>query len=200
MIGLLFAGFAYLCFNAISLFLALFLANLWLPFSIDHMPWPLLPALPAATIDIGLIALFGLQHSIMARQSFKRRMNMVPLHLQRSVYVLATCIVLALLVVCWQPLPAMVWGQDDPLFAGLLWAVFGLGWLLAVASTYMIDHYELLGLSQAIHHWRGTVAPAADFRTPYMYRYVRHPLYLGLLLVFWVTPPCRSGICCLPRA
>ena len=191
--GLLFAGFAYLCFIAVATVLALFIADLGLPPSIDRSLWAPLPALPAAAIDLALIALFGLQHSVMARQGVKQRLAaIVPAHLQRAVYVLATCLVLALLVIAWQPLPGVVW-QAGGVAAAALWLLYGLGWLVVLASTYMIDHLELFGLAQAVRHWQRRAAPADDFRTPYLYRYVRHPLYFGLLVVFWATPAMTLG-------
>jgi protein-S-isoprenylcysteine O-methyltransferase Ste14 len=200
MSGVLFAGFAYLGFNLVSAALALFLtglpriAGMDLPVTVDASVWPLLPPWLAAAIDLGLVALFGLQHSVMARQGFKRRLGaIVPAHLQRAVYVLASCLPLMLLMLCWQPLPATVWRSEDPVVAMALWMLYGAGWLLAVASTYMIDHFELFGLAQPLRHWRRRPAPADHFRTPYLYRHVRHPLYFSMLVTFWATPQMSLG-------
>jgi methanethiol S-methyltransferase len=192
--ALLIAGSAYLLFNAVSLGCLLFLADLWLPQTIDRSIWPLLPWPHAAAIDIGLLVLFGLQHSVMARAGFKARLHRIlPPHLERTAYVIASSLALGLLIVAWQPIPAIVWQVRSPVSADLLWAVYAAGWLLVVAATYMINHYELFGLAQVWRKFRGLPAPADDFRTPYLYRYVRHPLYLGWLLVFWATPSMSAG-------
>ncbi|MEK9970082.1 MAG: isoprenylcysteine carboxylmethyltransferase family protein [Ferrovibrio sp.] len=192
--GLLFAGFAYLCFNLVSVALALFLAGLWLPFTVDASIWPSLSPWHAGAIDLGLIALFGLQHSVMARQGFKRRLGaVVPAYLERAVYVFVTCLPLALLVLCWQPLPATIWHSTDDFVVTLLWVLYGIGWLMVVASTHMIDHFELFGLAQPLRHWRGRAAPVNEFRTPYLYRHMRHPLYFSMLIAFWATPQMSLG-------
>jgi protein-S-isoprenylcysteine O-methyltransferase Ste14 len=200
MAGLSFTVFAYLGFNLVAGALALFLtglpqiAGVALPVSVDASIWPPLSPWLAGAIDLGLIVLFGLQHSVMARPRFKRWLTrVVPPHLERAVYVLATCLVLLLLMLFWQPLPGTIWRSDDSLLALLLWALYGAGWLLLVAATWMLDHFELFGLSQAWRHWRGTPAPADDFRMVYAYRYVRHPIYTGWLIIFWATPQMSAG-------
>lgn len=192
--ALLLGGFAYLLSNAVSLGCLLFLANLWLPTTVDQSPWPALPWPLAALMDVGLLVLFGLQHSVMARAGFKAQLHrIVPPHLERSIYVIVSSLGLAVLIVFWQPIPAILWQAESPLPAHLLWALYAGGWLLVAASTYMINHYELFGLAQIWRHVRGLPAPADDFRTPGLYRYVRHPLYLGWLVVFWATPVMSAG-------
>src|SRR5690606_27927584 len=139
--------------------------------------WPL-----AAAIDLCLIALFGIQHSVMARTGWKQRLQAhLPPHLERIAYVIAASLALGLLLVFWQPIPAQVWQLDHAGAVALLWAAYAAGWLLVVASTYMIDHFELFGLRQLWRHRRGLPAPGEHFTTPCLYRYVRHPLYLGFL-------------------
>lgn len=194
MAGLLFAVFAYLGFGVATLALALFIAGVWLPVHIDASIWPAPSPWFAGVLDLGLIALFGLQHSVMARPSFKQWMStMVPAHLQRAVYVIATSIVVGLLIILWQPLPAMVWQMQDSFSAMLVWMLYGGGWLLLVASSYMIDHFELFGLSQPFRHWRGLPPSHDEFRTSYLYRYMRHPIYSGWLVIFWATPQMSVG-------
>lgn len=189
-----FSAVVYLLLNLVALLLVLFVADLWLPQSIDRSIWPPLPPLLAAAIDIGLIALFGLQHSVMARAGFKRRLaRLVPPPLERSLYVLVTSLVLAVLMLFWQPVTLPVWQVGSIYLDSLLWALFGLGWLIVVASTYMIDHWELFGINQTLRAWRGTAAPVAEFCTPGLYRMVRHPLYAGFLLAFWATPLMTAG-------
>lgn len=191
--ALLIAAVAYLVINAVSLACFLFLADLWLPQTINRGIWPPLPWLPAAAADIALLVLFGLQHSVMARAGFKAWLQRyLPPHLERTAYVIASSLALGLLIAAWQPIPAVIWQAESSL-ATLLWGIYAGGWLLVVASTYMINHYELFGLAQVWRQFRRLPAPADDFRTPYLYRYVRHPLYLGWLLVFWATPSMSAG-------
>lgn len=194
MSALLFAGFAYLLFNAVSIALLLFLANLWLPFGIDRSIWPVLSWPAAAAVNVALIVLFGLQHSVMARSGWKQRLHrIVPAHLERLVYVTASSIALALLIALWQPIPVLLWRAESELAVVAFWTLYAAGWLLVIAATYMINHYELFGLAQVWRKFRGLPAARDDFRTPYLYRYVRHPLYLGWLLVFWATPSMSAG-------
>lgn len=199
MAGLLFALFAYLAFGAACAALMLFIASplstvLGLPIHIDASISPPVSPWLAGALDLGLIALFGLQHSVMARPAFKQWMlAKVPAHLQRAVYLIASSIVVALLILLWQPLPAMVWQVQDDLSAMLIWMLYGFGWLLLLAATFMIDHFELFGLSQPIREWRGLPAPQNEFRTAWLYRYMRHPIYTGWLVIFWATPLMSVG-------
>lgn len=146
----------------------------------------------AAVIDVLLIALFGLQHSLMARPGFKVRW-FVPAPLERSVFCLATAIVLTLLFVFWHPLTATVWNVADPLGRAILWALFAAGFGIVFVSTWLINHFELFGLTQAWTHFRGHEPQPIAFRTPLFYRLVRHPIYLGFLLAFWATPHMSAG-------
>lgn len=194
MAGLLFALFAYLGFGVAALALALFVAGVWLPIHIDASIWPAPSPWLAGVLDIGLIALFGLQHSVMARPGFKQWMSAaLPAHLHRAVYVIATSVMVAFLIAFWQPLPAMVWQIQDGGAAMLVWMLYAIGWLLVVASTFMIDHFELFGLAQPFRRWRGLPPPDDEFRTSYLYRYMRHPIYTGWLVVFWATPQMSVG-------
>jgi len=199
MMGVLFAVIAYLAGNAVIVGTIVFLTDHWMPHTVDRSLWPVSGLTTVLAVDVGLIVLFGLQHSVMARAGFKRWLtSVVPAHVERSVYLLATFVVLGLLLVCWQPIPAVLWEVTQQPYVGLLWALFVAGWLLTVASTYMIDHFSLFGLTQAWRHYRASrgriLSPESDsFRTPLMYRLVRHPLYLGLLIGFWTTPKMTVG-------
>jgi len=198
MFGLLFAGFAYLCFGAVVIALAAFLVGsalpIPLPIHVDATIWPPLSSWQAVIGDIGLIALFGLQHSVMARQGFKRWLTaVVPAPLERAVYVLMSSVMLVPLILLWQPLPATVWQVSDPLAVQALWVLYGFGWLLLVAATFMINHFELFGLAQAWRRWRHLPMPSDEFRVTYLYRYMRHPIYTGWLLIFWATPLMSVG-------
>lgn len=199
MLGMLLALFAYLGFGLASLALVLFIAGplsagLGLPVHIDASIWPALSPWLAGLIDLGLIAVFGLQHSVMARPVFKQWMSKaVPLHLQRAVYLVATSIMVAVLIVFWQPLPAMIWQVQDGFAAMLVWTLYGFGWVLLVIATFMIDHFELFGLSQPFRQWRGLPMPHNEFRTSWLYRYMRHPIYTGWLVIFWAAPQMSVG-------
>jgi protein-S-isoprenylcysteine O-methyltransferase Ste14 len=200
MTGLISAGMAYAVANVTLISTALFLTGLLPSLSVDRGLWPAPLGWPAAAaVDIALVLLFGLQHSVMARAGFKAWLTrLVPPHLERSVYLLATCIALGLLLALWQPIAPVLWQVAAPLASGLLWALFAVGWLLVVASTFMIDHFALFGLTQAWRQYRaarGHINPELrdEFRTPLMYRLVRHPLYLGVVIGFWATPLMTAG-------
>ncbi|HEX5951728.1 MAG TPA: isoprenylcysteine carboxylmethyltransferase family protein [Rhodanobacteraceae bacterium] len=175
------------------LYLIGFIANLFVPASIDvgrTAPWP-----EAVWVDLVLMGVFGAQHSVMARRSFKQWWTrFVPKSVERSTYVLATSVVLALLFWQWRPIVTpTVWHVDSPAVAQGLVGLFWLGWLLVLMSTFLINHFELFGLQQVFVRLRGTGMPAMNFKTPMLYRVVRHPLYLGLLLGFWSTPTMSPG-------
>jgi len=156
---------------------------------------------PAATlvealcIDVLLLTLFAVQHSVMARAAFKRAWTrIVPRRVERSTYVLATSLVLALLFWQWRPIAEpVVWRVGNAGVAWLLWAMFWLGWLVALTSTFLINHFELFGLQQVFARLTGRGTAASELRTPFFYRYVRHPLYLGILLSLWSAPVMTAG-------
>jgi protein-S-isoprenylcysteine O-methyltransferase Ste14 len=192
---LLFALAAYVLFFATFLYLIAFVGNLpWVPVTVDR-GGETGPLFLAAIINLALIALFGLQHSVMARPGFKRAWTrIVPKSLERSVYVVAASLVLILLFAMWRPIPGVIWNVDNAASAAILWALFGLGWLIVLASTFLISHFELFGLAQAWGHARGAAEPAPPvLRTPLFYRHVRHPLYSGFFLAFWATPQMSAG-------
>ncbi|UCF68796.1 MAG: isoprenylcysteine carboxylmethyltransferase family protein [Acidobacteriota bacterium] len=143
----------------------------------------------ALLIDLGLLTLFAVQHSGMARQGFKRVWTrIVPNEIERSTYVLFTNIALILMFALWQPLGGAVWNVEDPVGQTVLYALFAFGWGLVLVSTFLLDHFSLFGLRQVWAQLIGCKTPAASFVTPGPYRMVRHPLYLGFLLAFWATP------------
>lgn len=190
-----FALAAYLIFFATFLYLIAFVGNLpWVSATVDR-GGEIGPLALAVIVNLALIALFGLQHSVMARSGFKRAWTrIVPKPIERSVYVLAASLALILLFAMWRPIPAIVWSVDNPAGAAILWALFGLGWLIVLVSTFLISHFELFGLAQAWGHARGSAEPAPPvLRTPLLYRHVRHPLYSGFFLAFWATPQMSGG-------
>lgn len=183
MISRAYAAVAYAAFLAVSLWGVLFLADVG-PLPTVDSPGP---TTAAVLVDLGLWLVFGLQHSVMARARAKRG---VPRRIERSTYVLATGLALGLLFWQWRPLPATVWRVDDQPWAGLLWAVFGAGWVVAVAATYMVDHLEFLGLRQA--GWF-PARPQGSLSRRWLYAWVRHPMMTGLLVAFWATPVMTAG-------
>jgi len=191
---LLFGVLAYLIFFATFLYLVAFVGNLpWVPRTVDrgHEVVGLAHAIAA---DLGLIALFGLQHSVMARRRFKEAWTrIVPEPLERSVYVLTASLVLILLFWFWHPIPAPIWSAANPLLVYLLWGLFGLGWLIVLLSTFLLNHFELFGLQQVWHGAKGGPAAPPEFRTPLFYKRVRHPLYSGFILAFWAIPAMSAG-------
>jgi protein-S-isoprenylcysteine O-methyltransferase Ste14 len=195
---LLYSIIVYLAFFAAFLYLIAFVGGDMIPFI--EMPKTIdsggsnLANLPPALVNIGLLLLFGVQHSIMARQGFKRALTkLIPWPAERTTFVLVTVVVLVLLYVYWVPMPASVWSVASPLWSGVLSGLFFLGFGLVLVSTFLIDHFELFGLMQGWFRFKGKTAPKPEFRTPSLYRYVRHPLYLGFLLAFWATPNMSVG-------
>jgi protein-S-isoprenylcysteine O-methyltransferase Ste14 len=190
---LAFAALAYTVFFATFLYLIAFVGNLpFVPRTVDRGPDA--PLLVALAIDAALIAAFGLQHSVMARQGFKRWWtSFVPRQAERSVYVLAASLMLILLFLLWRPIDGIVWRVEQPWAVMLLQGLFAVGWLLVLLSTFLINHFELFGLQQAWFHARGREASAPVFRQPFFYRLVRHPLYLGFFIAFWSTPVMSYG-------
>jgi protein-S-isoprenylcysteine O-methyltransferase Ste14 len=144
-------------------------------------------------IDVALLSLFAVQHSVMARPAFKRWWTtIVPVSCERSTYVLLSSLVQILLFWQWRPITMTIWHVDGwP--ATALTTIYWLGWLITLTSTYLIDHFELFGLRQVFDALRGAMARAPVFRTPLLYRFVRHPLLLGFMLAFWAAPHMTAG-------
>jgi len=177
----------YVLFLTTFLYAIGFIGNLWVPVSIDGTPQ--LPLWQALAIDAGLLGLFAIQHSVMARPTFKRWWTrFVPEAIERSTYVLFSSLLLITLFVFWQPLGGVVWNVIDPVAQGLFWSVFALGWLTVLVSTFLINHFDLFGLRQVWLYLLNKPYTTLTFKTPFFYRYVRHPLYVGWFMVFWGTP------------
>jgi protein-S-isoprenylcysteine O-methyltransferase Ste14 len=174
------------------LYLIGFTGNLIVPKSIDSgVPGPLFQSV---AVDMALIGLFAVQHSVMARQGFKRWWTrIVPPSVERSTYVLFASFALLLLYWQWQPIPDRVWTVHDPIAAAALDGIFWLGWVVLVASTFLLNHFELFGLSQVFLRLFGKQPSEAKFRAPLLYRRVRHPIYLGILLAVWAAPVMTAG-------
>jgi protein-S-isoprenylcysteine O-methyltransferase Ste14 len=193
----LFSLVSYGVFLLVFLYLLAFLGNLQatvVPITVDlgrDMGSPR----SAVLVDVGLILLFGLQHSVMARPGFKRWWTrVVPKELERSIYVLIASAVLALLVWQWRPIPTPVlWHAESAWSVALAWSVMGVGVLVLLWATFLIDHFELFGLRQGWNTLRQRALQGPAFVTPYLYKIVRHPLYLGWLLIFWGAPTMSVG-------
>ncbi len=188
----LYAGLAYAIFLASFLYAIGFVGNLPLvPKSIDSgAPGALVPAL---IINLLALGAFAIQHSLMARPAFKRWWTrFVPVPMERSTYVLFASLLLFLLFAVWRPLPAPVWTVEAPLGSALLTGLSWVGWLIVLSSTFMINHFELFGLKQAIaRHAQAETPPALTTR--YLYRFIRHPIMLGFIVAFWATPVMSQG-------
>jgi protein-S-isoprenylcysteine O-methyltransferase Ste14 len=164
-----------------------FVGGVGVPTALDGKP--VSSAATGALVNLGLLALFAVQHSVMARKGFKRRWTrIVPSPVERSTYVLFSSLALALLFWQWRPLGGTVWTVSDPVGRGVLYALFAFGWVIVLVSTFLIDHFDLFGLRQVWLYLRGREYTPLRFRTPAVYRIVRHPLYVGFLLAFWATP------------
>lgn len=183
----LYASAAYAVFLAVYVWFAAFCGNFWLSQTIDGPVHGNFAS--AAAIDIALVLLFGLQHSVMARPWFKEKWTrMVPQPIERATYLWFSNTALAALIWFWQPIDGVLWNVSNPIGRAALWTLFGLGWLGVPAVTYLINHFDLFGLRQVQLHRQGKPYELLPFRTPSVYAHVRHPLYLAWALAFWATP------------
>ena len=152
------------------------------------------PIFQSAVIDFGLLGLFAMQHSVMARRGFKRWWTrLVPRAIERSTYVLSATLLLALLIWQWQPLPTPVWIVTGQAAVWALMAIAAAGWVLLLISTFLISHFELFGLHQVYAYCVGRPFTPPTFKSPLFYRVVRHPIYFGFILAFWATPRMSAG-------
>src|SRR5271166_1352805 len=183
---------AYLLFLAAFLYLVGFVGNLVVPRSVDHgLPAPIGEA---ALVNVLLVGAFGAQHSVMARPAFKNWWTrFVPSAIERSTYVVLSSAVLVLLYWQWRTMPAVIWDMRQPAGRLTLWALFWLGWAIALASTFMVSHFDLFGLRQVYLAWRGKPYTHIGFHVRLLYRLVRHPLMLGFLIAFWAAPTMTAG-------
>jgi len=191
-IALLYGAIVYCFFLATFLYAIGFVGNVVVPKAIDRRVSS--PFVAALILNVALLGLFAVQHSVMARPAFKRYWTtIVPKPVERSTFVLFASLVLALLMWQWQPMPAVVWTVVNPIGVAALQVTFLLGWATVLVSTFLINHFELFGLKQAYAFFRSRELVRPAFRTPVLYRWVRHPIYLGFLLAFWAAPQMSVG-------
>ena len=191
-IAFLYGVFAYILFLGTILYAIGFVSNLVVPKTLETgTAGPLAEAL---IVNLVLMSIFALQHSVMARKQFKQWWTQfVPKAVERSTYVLLSNLALILLMWQWRPMPAVVWHIGDPQIAMAVTGVSLVGWVIVFTSTFLINHFELFGLHQITTDLAGRTIPAPRFRTPLYYKFVRHPLYLGFIIAFWAAPTMTAG-------
>jgi protein-S-isoprenylcysteine O-methyltransferase Ste14 len=169
-----------------------FVTGLVVPKSIDD--GPVVPTTEALIVNVLLMSLFAVQHSVMARRQFKQWWTQyVPKSVERSTYVLLASLTLVLLFWQWRPMPTVVWQIASPGIAMLVTGISLLGWLIVLTSTFLINHFELFGLHQVSNNLTGRSMPTPRFRTPLYYKLVRHPIYLGFIIAFWAAATMTTG-------
>jgi protein-S-isoprenylcysteine O-methyltransferase Ste14 len=191
-LAFLFGLVSYVVFFLTFLYSIGFVGNLYVSKSIDSGDQG--PVVMSVVVNCLLLTLFAVQHSVMARLSFKRWWTkFVPNTVERSLYVLLTSLILILMYWQWRPLTGVIWEVTNPLGANILLALFFLGWGIVLIGTFLISHFELFGLAQVYRNLQGKEYVFASFRTPFLYGIVRHPIMLGFIIAFWATPRMTVG-------
>ena len=191
-LGFLYGVVAYLAFFVTILYAIGFVEGLLVPKTIDT--GTVVPVVEAVIVNLLLMSLFAVQHSVMARKPFKRWWTqIVPASIERSTYVLIASLVLILVFWQWRPIPTTVWQITNPTMQIALIGLAAFGWVTVFLSTALINHFELFGLQQVLLNLLGKNAAEPRFKTPFLYKIVRHPLYLGFIIAFWATPVMTAG-------
>lgn len=190
--GLLYGLVSYVIFFVTFLYSIGFVTDLVVPKTVDS--GAVVPLSEAIIVNLVLMSVFAVQHSVMARQGFKQWWTkFVPVSVERTTYVLFASLALILLFWQWRPMPAIVWSIANPQIAMAVMALSFVGWFIVLLSTFLISHFELFGLHQVVSNFTGREMPAPRFRTPLFYRFVRHPIYLGFVIAFWAAPVMSVG-------
>ena len=191
-IALFYGLVCYLIFLVAFVYAIGFTGNFFVPKGIDGgVEGPLILSI---IINVALMGLFAVQHSVMARPGFKKWWTTyVPLPIERSTYVLLASLILLLLYYFWQPLTGTVWSVTSPALRNVIWAIFALGWGVVLLSTFMIGHFDLFGLQQVLFHKQGKKTPESKFKEPGFYKFIRHPIMTGFIIAFWATPDMTMG-------
>ena len=191
-VAFLYGIVAYLVFLVAFLYAIGFVEGMVVPKTIDS--GSAVPLTEAIVVNLVLMSLFAIQHSVMARPQFKAWWTQyVPASVERSTYVLLASVILLLLFWQWRPMPSVVWQVKEPMLASAIVGLSFVGWLIVLTSTYLINHFELFGLHQVANNLSGKAMPVPQFRTPLYYKFVRHPLYLGFIVAFWAAPTMTAG-------
>jgi len=192
LIAFLYGIASYIVFFVTFLYAVGFVTGVIVPKTIDT--GVLVSTREALVVNLLLMTVFALQHSVMARRQFKQWWTrFVPKSVERSTYVLCSSLALILLCAMWRPMPTEIWHIEDPLFRIALTALSFMGFLIVLSSTFLINHFELFGLHQVTSNLNGGAMPLPRFRTPLYYKFVRHPIYLGFMIAFWATPVMTVG-------
>jgi methanethiol S-methyltransferase len=188
----LFGAVAYLTFLITILYAIGFVSGLVVPKTIDTGEKS--DVFDAIALNLALMSLFAIQHSVMARKPFKQWWTrFIPKSVERSTYVLCSSLVLLLLFWQWRPMPTVLWHIEEPEMAAAVTGLSFVGWVIVFTSTFLINHFELFGLHQVANNLAGREMPAPVFRTPLLYNFVRHPIYLGFVIAFWSAPTMSAG-------
>jgi methanethiol S-methyltransferase len=192
LVAFLYGIIAYLVFAVVIVYSLGFVTGLVVPKTIDSGSAG--PLMESIVVNIVLMTIFALQHSIMARPQFKKWWTkIVPKSVERSTYVLLASLALALVFWQWRPIPGVVWEVKEPTIAAFLLYLGVFGWVLVFLSTFMVNHFELFGLHQVVNNLTGKQMPPMKFKTPMLYNVVRHPIYLGFIIFVWATPVMTAG-------